>query len=454
MMPQFAAESSPDGNATSVLSEPIVNMSKQMFSTPSDLANAISGWLKSPTQLIQSDAVSVKSHRQHDLDVPDSALVTLCETLYMASLATEEGEFVRVELVYIDPDRVEHKDDASWQVFAFAERFLFTLPNLTKLAAASDPRNSSIAVFHGPDGTVFIWGLIDQRDPAYRVLRREVSSRTHDACGIFEASIEGPANIFVHSGHELIGELNIGSLRKGANYIDVFRSGPVSEICDVGIRSIAARLSPHMTDPQTNEILSSTRQSFVSAVCTVVLRLQTFRHGGAFLIRKPMDDHLKIRYPMKYNRLTKTLEQCVLQRTLQRAPSVDLATFNSNVSTIGCDEVLDSAIWFVAVLSRVDGLVVMDEELGVEGFGAIIRCQTVPPKVSVFRSHQAEVNLEALEPLDYDHLGTRHQSMMRYCFEHRGTVGFVVSEDGDARAMSCVEDRLIVWENIKLLNVC
>jgi hypothetical protein len=61
---------------------------------------------------------------------------------------------------------------------------------------------------------------------------------------------------------------------------------------------------------------------------------------------------------------------------------------------------------------------------------------------------------DALEPLEYDHLGTRHQSMMRYCFEHPETAGFVVSEDGDARAICFVDGRLIVWENIKLLDVC
>jgi len=374
--------------------------------------------------------------------------------MYMASIATEEGQFVRIELVYIDPDRVQPRADVSWQVFAFAERLLFTLPNLIKLAPASDPRNSAVAAFHDSDGTVFLWGLIDQRDPAYRVLRREISSRTHEACGIFEASIEGPANIFVHSGHELIGELNVGSLRQATNYIDIFRSGPLMDMCDIGIRSIAHRLSEQVDDQFRDNIFSCTRHGVISALCTMLLRLQSFRHGGAILIRKPQDDHLKIRYPMNYNRLTKTLEQCSLQRAQQLSEAVDPAYAYGSSNLLSCEEVLDSAIWFVAVLSRVDGLVVMDQELGVEGFGGIIRCQTIPPRDSVFRSHRADPREDGLERLDYDHLGTRHQSMMRYCFEHPGTVGFVVSEDGDARAMSSIKGRLIIWENIKLLNVC
>ncbi len=414
-----------------------------MFSTPRDLAAAIGGWLRS----IGTDS------QQRTGPVPDDALVDLCETLYMASVATEEGEFVCVELVYINPEQVRQTDDASWQVFAFAERFPFTLPNLIKLAAASDPRNSAMAVFHDADGCVFIWGMIDQRDPAYRVLRREVSSRPHESCGIFEASIEGPANIFVHSGHELIGELNVGSLRQAGSYIDVFRAGPVSEICDLGIRSIANRLSSQLGKHGTEDVYSLVREGFISALCTLLLRLQTFRHGGAIVIRKSREDHLKIRYPIQYDRLTRTLEQGTRARLLQLEQSDSAVASAGNVVLAGCDEILDSAIWFVAVLSRVDGLVVVDQELGVEGFGAIIRCQDLPRRDLIFRSNHAGGADGSLTPLDYEHLGTRHQSMMRYCFEHQGTVGFVVSEDGDVRAMSWTNGKLIVWENIKLLNV-
>jgi hypothetical protein len=52
--------------------------------------------------------------------------------------------------------------------------------------------------------------------------------------------------------------------------------------------------------------------------------------------------------------------------------------------------------------------------------------------------------------LDYNHFGTRHRSMMRYCAAVPGSVGFVVSQDGDVRAITRVRDDLVVWENVKL----
>ncbi|MDJ0365921.1 hypothetical protein QMK33_12225 [Hymenobacter sp. H14-R3] len=40
--------------------------------------------------------------------------------------------------------------------------------------------------------------------------------------------------------------------------------------------------------------------------------------------------------------------------------------------------------------------------------------------------------------------------MFAYCWNHAGSLGFVVSQDGDIRAITRVGDKLIMWENIKV----
>ena len=40
--------------------------------------------------------------------------------------------------------------------------------------------------------------------------------------------------------------------------------------------------------------------------------------------------------------------------------------------------------------------------------------------------------------------------MMRYCFQNPGSIGFVVSQDGEVRVITKVGDSLVIWENIKL----
>ena len=42
---------------------------------------------------------------------------------------------------------------------------------------------------------------------------------------------------------------------------------------------------------------------------------------------------------------------------------------------------------------------------------------------------------------------------MRYCFAHPGSLGFVISQDGEIRAMTRVGAQLIIWENIEVLSV-
>ena len=107
---------------------------------------------------------------------------------------------------------------------------------------------------------------------------------------------------------------------------------------------------------------------------------------------------------------------------------------------------IDGALWFISLLSRVDGLVLMNKNLVVRGFGVEIRSSTPPDRVY---SCSTQIN-SALKEVDYNHFGTRHRSMMRYCWNYSGTVGFVVSQDGDVRAITRCGNKVVIWDNIKL----
>ena len=55
---------------------------------------------------------------------------------------------------------------------------------------------------------------------------------------------------------------------------------------------------------------------------------------------------------------------------------------------------------------------------------------------------------DRIREVDPTQFGTRHRAMIRYCHERTGTLGFVVSQDGDIQAMTRIGDRLVLWENI------
>jgi hypothetical protein len=109
---------------------------------------------------------------------------------------------------------------------------------------------------------------------------------------------------------------------------------------------------------------------------------------------------------------------------------------------------LEGATWFISLLTRIDGLVLMNHDLDVLGFGVEIRTYEDPDNVYI--AHDSHAHEDSLTAADYNHFGTRHRSMMRYCYKYPGSVGFVVSQDGYVRAITRVEDKLVMWENIRL----
>jgi hypothetical protein len=83
------------------------------------------------------------------------------------------------------------------------------------------------------------------------------------------------------------------------------------------------------------------------------------------------------------------------------------------------------SLWFVSLLSRVDGLVLMDTSLKVVGFGVEILEDKESKNIwQAGDVHASKTKRRRLDPEDF---GTRHRSMMRYCAAVPGSVGFVIS---------------------------
>jgi hypothetical protein len=206
---------------------------------------------------------------------------------------------------------------------------------------------------------------------------------------------------------------------------------------------------------------------WLGTICRVLLRIQSYRHGGAVLVcseaLRSSPAGLNRKYSVDYRRVELSLvSRCAKWAVhseyderlsdLIDEDTADLpvgAYLDTAVSADEESDAIDSlngALWFVSLLSRVDGLVLVAPNLRVTGFGVEITVDQPPALVL----QALDANAENTRPLDYNHFGTRHRSMMRYCFRRRGAVGFVVSQDGDVRAMTRAGDALLFWENIQL----
>jgi hypothetical protein len=202
----------------------------------------------------------------------------------------------------------------------------------------------------------------------------------------------------------------------------------------------------------------------------VLLRVRGMGHGGAILITSdPSEAELNVKYKIAYERLPEAMRRwgtaLILETyandligevldddqssTIDVQPYLDETVYRNHKEAAASE--IDGIIWFIACLSRVDGLVLMDPDLAVKGFGTIITVEDSPSAIFAAQDESAIVSRRL--PLSYDAFGTRHRSMMRYCNSYTGSVGFVISQDGDIRAMTKVEGDLVVWDGVRLQRV-
>jgi hypothetical protein len=109
---------------------------------------------------------------------------------------------------------------------------------------------------------------------------------------------------------------------------------------------------------------------------------------------------------------------------------------------------IKGAIRFISSLSCVDGLVMLTSDLKLKGFGVVIKTKELPRQI--YLSKAPGVNQSRLSKVNPNNYGTRHRSMFSYCWNNPGSIGFVVSQDGEIRAITTVGNKLIMWENIKV----
>ena len=263
-------------------------------------------------------------------------------------------------------------------------------------------------------------------------------------------------------GYTTIAELRIDRIVQET--VDIFARGPVRDALRPGLDAYESRVrtvvGKEMFDRRGHWTSSVTRY-WVETLCRLVIRARRYGHGGAFLIT-PDDSlsELDVKHKLEYDRLCAALD-AQAQAAIRGADASDaifemvdldeeelpVALYlNESVETAeGADSrsALDGAIWFVSLLTRVDGLVVLGPDLAVRGFGAIITSSSDPAAISLAHDDAARER----SPIPSTRWGTRHRSMMLYCWNVPGSVGFVLSQDGDVRVMTRLADEVVVWEN-------
>jgi hypothetical protein len=419
---------------------------------PKDLASIVSKRLVS-TNIINQTIPS------------ESILEELFECLFYTSLHSEEGRLIKVTVTFFDknnPQLNPRKFQASdkWQFVPFISPIPYNVNSVVKLAKAADPWSTSLAINCGEDGKIWIEGMIDQAIHSQSYINFEADKKP-DQPGLFKASINGIGNISVITEYDLIGTLNQDCLI--TEYINVFQSGAVSERIFKLTRLISREVKKYIKFNYPNEEAHEWDYHMFklcrNTISRILNQIKNYNHGGAILFTSDTEN-LKIKYKIDYERLASSITNLVKINLdiedndlfgLEDFDEISVEYHKQLTNLISKEKAaineLKGAIRFVASQSGVDGLVLVDFDFIVRGFGVVIQNEECPD--FIYSSDTSGIIENKLKIHNTERFGTRHRSMFAYCNNHPGSLGFVISQDGDIRAITKVKEKLIMWENIQ-----
>lgn len=397
----------------------------------------------------------------------------LVETLFFASLKREESREVTCTVALVDAGKPAGEDPD--QVRPHRRSYIplkppvfLTAKTLAQLSQASPPWASCIAVC-AKKQRFYICGFFDQ-EIHYRNAVNQENASWFIRPGVIQIEITGIGSLMVFDDSTLITTLNQAAVTE--SFWNVLNEGPIALI----LRKYATALEKSILHslPKTHIDLyfgnmgTHPTQAWLKMLSRILLGVRRLKHGGALLFvptLKSADLHIKHR--LNYNRPEEVIAKRIAGAVMENAAWIEIQNYIHKSENIpppyfaeevaGDKDYQDAmqaeigCVNFVAALAGVDGLILMVDGLKVRGFGVEITQRRDPPRVYAARG--AQIGKGKLRQIDFTRFGTRHRSMMRYCYHHPGSIGFVISQDGDIRAMTKLPRGLILWENIRLQEV-
>jgi len=421
-----------------------------------------------PADLAKHVHLYLSDKKKNNPRITMEILTELFEIMNYVSMKTEEGEMIQVNIVFCEPETQNTSPQAdfsshSWDFMRFEKPLLFNIKNLLKLSKAADPWSSSIAVYFDQSNKLYIHGMIDQAIHTQSYINHETTSQP-DQAGYFQASIVGIGSLSVMYRFDVIATLRQNMLV--TDFPDVLRYGPVAKEIKLKAKPqlslLLSEIQKFYPELEEEEITENFITVWRSTIARLLIHIKKYHHGGAFLISNERNG-LDIKYKLEYARLGRAIRKYVLSGAKEAQLANEIGKkqlinreLYANHYYMGADHLsaereLKGAIRFIASNSCVDGAILFNGVLAVQGFGTVIKKIKLPKKVFVARDTQARIDeLESKDPKEF---GTRHQSMISYCNEHPGTIGFVVSQDGDIRVIMKIDEKVVVWDNIRTQRI-
>lgn len=395
-----------------------------------------------------------------------AVVAAVFRTVQTASLITEEGHFVSGSVTYastnwFDIDRPALLR-ADYPRFTQLQRTVPFRPAVfVKLARAVDKWSGSVAVYGTSPQSLAVWGLVDQQVGTNVSLNRE-SIGGFGSPGVFTVVIERPGDFAVYHSNIFLGALRSQFIvLREVDALDslLFRQRLIPTFSSTAT-AIRAAL-PDKVNQETVEL--QLFNAFSNTIARICIGLRHLGSGGALLITpKARADVLSIGYELGYDRLRSSVSLHVLDQ-LYKHQLDDSAYSRKSIHAEDLKELLfaqadaedrvdelNGAVKFVTSLAALDGATLLTPDLQVTGFGIKIKGDLGTTKV--YDGEAFSRRLSKSKTWDLSQFGTRHLSVLSYCKADPSAIGVVVSQDGHARIVMTSHGRLLMWNDIQLLN--
>lgn len=388
-----------------------------------------------------------------------SALESLIDTAYQASLLREEDDPVQCRVLVASPDDRDLCDvGIGHEVFVikFDEQCEFTAHHVRKMSAAVGYYRSLVGVHVDASrgGLATVWGMIVTG--TRWVNHTEIT--VHDAANLphrLVIHILGPGHLVFSSGLNRVVETIGGEILMEG--FDPFRSKWLPKNFEPLRLALMSKVEAGLSRNFASKLCASFARDVAQNVMRRVLRLVRGRaHGGMLIYLNDENDPrlanwLRIRMRFKHTDATNRFQQLILE-LMQRALEVGEANGIAEVRWKDFLQMHDASLsklhdelveysHFLADLMGVDGCLVLNREMRLIGFGGEILGDSHVSCIE--RAIDLEGEESVTEPADAS--GTRHRSAYRLVSGVRETVVVVVSQDGGVRFVAHRGGRLVYW---------
>ena len=379
----------------------------------------------------------------------DHTLQRVLETCYHASLRTTEQRPVRCVVAYAP---VEHMP--SEKLLLFERPVELADDQIVRLAPVADIRRTLIGC-EQVDGHLRIWGLFEHGHAWGQYSAGDPTDapveQTDLPLDCLTITIEGPGTLSVSQDRR-------GLVRLREGQIVVPQENPMRDVDDPLGRFFRHLVDDLRNSPPYRDRLAmvdecderSLRGVYTTSIAAILERIQLRREGGSIVIaRSPLDAALaQITYTVidQIGLAGEIVDYYESLRNLLQAPrspsetTGELEKCRTQAALRLTSEQLFRGMNQISLLAGVDGAVLLDDHLRIQGFG--VRFSVLLPVGTTVLDVATGVERAC------DQWGLRHQSVFSVCQKCEQAVGLIVSHDGGVKAVKSVGGRLRLWDNI------